>query len=133
MQEIENNYKVLETKENEDNIHISLVPLKNETTCKYCNSLKIRKKGKKKQSYLDKSQRNKKTRLTIEIQKYFCKDCKKTFQNNLPLIAENQNLTQRALEYIQEQSLNKPFTHIAKEIGMSEGNVRKIVKAYIEN
>lgn len=133
MLNLENDYKTLETKEDEHDIHISLVPLNNETSCKYCNSLKIRKKGKKKQFYFDIPNRNKRTGLTIEIQKYFCEDCKKTFQNNLPLIAENQNLTQRALNYIQEQSLNKPFTHLAEEIGMSEGNVRKIFKSYIEN
>jgi transposase len=133
MLNLENDYKILETKENKYDIHISLVPLKYETSCKYCNSLKIRKKGKKKQFYIDVPNRNKRTGLTIEIQKYFCKECKRTFQNNLPLIAENQRLTKRALKYIQEQSLNKPFTHLAEEVGMSEGNIRKIFKAYIEN
>lgn len=132
MLNLENHYKILETKETEHDIHISLVPLKKETNCKYCNSLNIRKKGKKKQFYFDIPNRNKRTGLTIEIQKYFCEDCKKTFQNSLALIAENQNLTQRALKYIQEQSLNRPFTHIAEEIGMSEGNIRKIFKAYVE-
>jgi len=121
-------YKILETREDDNNINVLLEPLHIQTFCKYCNSLNIRKKGIKKQSYLDIPIKNKKVKLEIKIQKYFCKDCKKTFQNNLPKIEKNRNITIRLLKYIQEQSLLRPFTHLAKEIGMSEGNIRKIMK-----
>ena len=122
-------YKILETNEDDNDILISLEPLHIQVNCKYCNSLNIRKKGSKKQFYFDIPIRNKRTGLTIKVQKYFCEDCKKTFQNNLPQISDTQNMTTRLLEHIQKQSLIKPFTHLANEIGMSEGNIRKIFKS----
>jgi len=41
-------------------------------------------------------------------------------------------MTVRLLAYIQKASLQKPFTHIADAIGVSESNVRKIFKEYVE-
>lgn len=125
-------YKIIETKEDDNDINISLEPLNYQTNCKYCKSSNIRKKGSKKQFYFDIPIRNKRVRLIIKVQKYFCEDCKRTFQNNLPQISDTRNMTIRLLEHIQKQSLTKPFTHLANEIGMSEGNIRKIFKSYTD-
>ena len=37
-------------------------------------------------------------------------------------------MTNRLVKYIEEKSLQRPFTHLAEEIGCTEGTIRKIFR-----
>jgi len=126
-------YKLLKQEETDHDIFFHLETLDKSSTCLLCNDKNIRKKDKLKNFYFDISSRGKRVGLTIHAQRYFCKSCKKSFREVLPQIHTKHNMTERLVKYIEEKSLQRPFTHLAEEIGCTEGTVRKIFKSHIES
>ncbi len=126
-------YKLLKQEETDYDIFFHLESLKKPTHCLLCNSENIRKKDKLKNFYFDIPSRGKRVGLTIHAQRYFCKSCKKSFREVLPQIHTKHNMTERLVKYIEEKSLQRPFTHLAEEIGYTEGTIRKIFKSHIES
>lgn len=125
-------YKILKQEETEHDIFFHLESLKKVTFCTHCNSTNIRKKDKLKNFYFDIPIRAKIVGLTILAQRYFCKDCKKSSREELLQIHSKHNMTERLVKHIEEKSLQRPFTHLAEEIGCTEGTIRKIFKAHVE-
>ena len=125
-------YKILKQEETDHDIFFHLESLEKVTTCTYCHSLNIRKKDKLKNFYFDIPIRAKRVGLTIHAQRYLCKDCKKSFSEVLPEIHPKHSMTNRLVKHIEEKSLQRPFTHLAEEIGCTEGTIRKIFKAHVE-
>jgi len=41
-------------------------------------------------------------------------------------------MTNRLVKHIKEKSLQRPFTHLAEEVGCTEGTIRKIFKSHVE-
>ena len=80
----------------------------------------MRKKGTRNQFYFDTPMRGKRVGLHIEVQGYLCNDCNKFSQAYLPFMSETHSMTDRLVEYIKSQSLQRPFTHLVNEIGVSE-------------
>jgi transposase len=125
-------YKVFKQEETHNDIFFHLETIEKPTTCPLCNTLDIRKKDKLKNFYFDIPIRAKRVGLTIHAQRYFCKTCKKSFREDLPQIHPTHNMTSRLVKYIKEKSLQRPFTHLAEEIGCTEGTIRKIFKSHVE-
>lgn len=121
-------YKVFKQEEADHDIFFHLETIEKPTTCPFCNTLDIRKKDKLKNFYFDIHVRGKRVGLTIHAQRYFCKSCKKSFRENLPQMHPTHNMTNRLVKYIEEKSLQRPFTHLAEEIGCTEGTIRKIFR-----
>ena len=124
-------YKLLKQEETDHDIFFHLETLEKPFMCLLCNDENIRKKDKLKNFYFDISNRGKRVGLTIHAQRYFCKSCKKSFREVLPQIHIKHNMTERLVKYIEEKSLQRPFTHLAEEIGCTEGTIRKIFKSHI--
>lgn len=125
-------YEILTVHERQHDIYINLKPSRQNTFCRHCRSSSIRKKGVREQFYFDLPIRNKRVGLNIHVQGYLCHECGRYSQIHLPAICDDHSMTVRLLAYIQKASLQKPFTHIADTIGVSESNVRKIFKEYVE-
>ena len=121
-------YKILKQEETDHDIFFHLESLIKVTTCKHCTSEDIRKKDKLKNFYFDIPIRAKRVGLTIHVQRYFCKVCNKSFKETLPEIHSTHSMTNRLVKYIDEKSLQRPFTHLAEEIGCTEGTIRKIFR-----
>lgn len=125
-------YKILKQEETDFDIFFHLESLQKIAACTHCNSANIRKKDKLKNFYFDIPARAKRVGLTIHAQRYFCKDCKKSFRETLPEIHTKHTMTNRLVKHIEEKSLQRPFTHLAEDIGCTEGTIRKIFKAHVE-
>ena len=125
-------YKLLKKDEKEHDIIFHLSTMKKPTDCKFCTQKTIRKYRKRNQFYFDTPSRGKRVGLHIEVQSYLCKKCNKSFIEELPKINPKRSMTTRLLKYIEEKSLQRPFTHLAEEIGCTEGTIRKIFKAHVE-
>ncbi len=125
-------YKILNQKETGHDIFFHLETLDKPKGCPLCTSVDIRKKDKLKNFYFDIPIRGKRVGLHIHAQRYLCKSCKKSFREQLPQIHPKHNMTARLVKYIKEKSLQRPFTHLAEEIGCTEGTIRKIFKAHVE-
>lgn len=93
----------------------------------------LTKTGTKKQLFNDLPVHAKRVGLQVIRQKYRCKECKDWFAELLPGMHESRSMTQRTYTYIQQQSLIKPFTTVAKEIGIDEKLVRIIFKEHTQN
>jgi len=124
-------YEILNIDEQEYDIFIDLKPINDNEHCKHCQSTSIRKKGVKSQFYFDLPIRNKRVGLNVRVQGYLCSDCNRYSQIYLPAISSDHSMTSRLVTYIQKTALQKPFTHIADMIGVSESNIRKIFKEYV--
>lgn len=74
--------------------------------------------------------RGKRVELNIDVQRYRCKACKKIIQTELLLMSDSYRMTERLEKYIKKESILRPFTHLANEIGVTEGTVRKIFNDY---
>jgi len=69
--------------------------------------------------------------IYINVHRFRCRLCGKTFMEKLPEVNEKRWMTNRLIEYIGKQSLNRTFTSIADDVGVSEGTVRGIFRDYI--
>ncbi len=125
-------YEILKQEETEHDIFFHLETLEKPKCCLLCNSNIFRKHLNRKQFYFDLPVRTKRVGLYIKRQRYLCKECNKSFLEVLPKIHPKHNMTNRLVEYIEKKSLQRPFTHLAEEIGCTEGTIRKIFKSHIK-
>lgn len=65
--------------------------------------------------------------------RYKCLHCGKTFFEEAPDLDERHFMTKRLVTYIELQSLRRPFTHLAHEIGVDEKVIRNIFNRYVAN
>lgn len=113
--------------ENDHDIHIELIPdSSTKPICSECNSKELQSFGKRRLQFMDIPIRGKRVGLNIDVQRYRCKNCKKIIQSELPLMSDNYRMTERLERHIKKESILRPFTHLAEEIGVTEGTIRKI-------
>jgi transposase len=124
-------YTINKIDEKEHDITFHLSTIEKPTTCINCQEKSLRKYRKRVQFYFDIPIREKRVGLQIEIQSYLCKKCNKSFQEPLEDISKSHNMTHRLVNYIEAKSLQRPFTHLADEIGCVEGTIRKIFKNHV--
>lgn len=72
--------------------------------------------------------------IVAHRRRYRCRDCGKTFLDQLPDIHPQHDATCRLVNYIESQALQltATFTSLATSLGVSEKLVRNIFQAYIE-
>jgi len=124
-------YTINKIDEKEHDIIFHLFTIEKPTICINCHEKSLRKYRKRTQFYFDIPSRGKRVGLQIEIQSYLCKECNKSFQEPLEDISKSHNMTIRLVEYIENKSLQRPFTHLADEVGCVEGTIRKIFKNHV--
>lgn len=60
------------------------------------------------------------------VQRYKCRDCGETFLPAMQGIEAARRMTERCVQYIQEQCTRDTFTRIAEHVGCVEGTVRNL-------
>ena len=85
----------------------------------------------KEQLFMDTPMHGKRVGILFLRKRFKCRDCGKTFFELPPDLDEEHLMTRRLVEYIERQSLRKPFVHVADEIGIDEKTVRNIFRAHI--
>jgi transposase len=68
--------------------------------------------------------------ILIDRRRYRCLECNKTFLEPLSGMDTRRNITLRLLRYIEENAVNKTFTSLADEVGLSEATIRRIFHDY---
>lgn len=84
--------------------------------------------GVKKTVYVDAPVHGKQTFIEVRRARYRCKECGGTFMQDLPDMDDARRMTIRCRNYIAEQALLKPNTHVAEDVGVDEKIVRQIGK-----
>src|SRR5260221_4476686 len=101
------------------------------TACAKCGG-HFYKHGTKSVSYRDAPARGRQVILKVGRKRYRCRSCGGTFLQPLPDMEDNRRLTVRCREYIVEQALLRPFTEIARDIGIDEKTVRQLAGEHID-
>lgn len=101
--------------------------------CRRCGVLNPRlyRHEVKEQLFMDTPTGGRRSGILLLRKRFKCLDCGKTFFELPPDLDEKHMMTRRLVEYIERQSLRKPFTHVADEIGVDEKTIRNIFRAHI--
>lgn len=62
----------------------------------------------------------------VEVQRWKCRECGKTFPQTLPDMDERHHMTKRCVAYIRDRGVPNTFMSIAREIGVTEKTIRNI-------
>ena len=102
-------------------------------SCRRCGVLNpsLYRHETKEQLFMDTPMHGKRVGILFLRKRFKCRDCGKTFFELPPDLDEEHLMTRRLVEYIERQSLRKPFVHVADEIGIDEKTVRNIFRAHI--
>ncbi len=125
-------YTVLDKQETEHDIRFTVEWQAGELVCQHCGSLaKPYKHGVLQQVYMDMPIRGKRVGLTVNVQRYKCRDCAKTSMQTVGFLDTKRAATVRLVRYIEKESLKRTFTSIAYDVGLSEATIRFIFKDYL--
>jgi transposase len=107
------------------------IPTTGKLICPHCSGEKIVSNGAKKdQIFVDLPAHGAPSYVAIDRQRYRCTSCKKTFLEKLEGIDDRRNISLRLIAYIEKQSLNRSYLSVAREVGLSEGTIRRIFSEY---
>jgi transposase len=82
-------------------------------------------------SYRDAPVRGHHVAIEVTRRRYRCRTCLDTFLQPTPDLDEDRRMTVRCRLYVEEQAMEKPFAHVAKEVGIDEKTVRDMSAARI--
>ena len=125
-------FKVIGVQENDHDILFTVEAKKPPYCCSECGSTSIYKHGKTERFVRDLNMFGKRVGINIKGNRYKCRDCSKTFSETYKSIDDRDKITKRLYDYIQSQSLKKPFAHIADEFSISPTTVKRIFTEYVE-
>ena len=126
-------FYVLNREEMDNDYLYVLEPVVHQQTCRFCNSSNIIGHGNAPRDIRDTSVHGHRVGLHILAKRYYCKDCKASFNDSFKSVDDDAKITRRLRNKICEESLTKPFLNIADEYGISDTTVRNIFKDYVSD
>ena len=69
--------------------------------------------------------------IHLDVPRLKCHDCVRTFTAVVPEVDADRQMTERLVRWIGRQSLEYPFTEIAKRVGIDEKTVRAMFGEYV--
>jgi len=125
-------WNVFHVESNEYDHRVHAEPIPTPAACLYCTSPNIVRYGKRDHHIMDVPTLGKRTGILVQRRRFFCHSCERTFSETLPDVDEKHDMTIRLVEYIGQQALTRPFTHVANEVGVDEKLVRLIFQEFTE-
>lgn len=96
--------------------------------CPSCGSSHIVGFGKRTKSVADIPESGMPVVLRIATRRFRCKDCSRSFYEDIQGVGSGRRMTDRLAEWIRKEAPNRRFTEIAVETGLSEGTVRSLLR-----
>ena len=125
-------YHATEYKDNAIILKLKSISLK-KVKCPHCGGYHIIKYGVIHRKLHNLPIGKKKTFLSLTIQRYLCKDCKKIFQSDIPFTHGNVSYTYRFSRYIIDLfRLGATISDIAKHLGVGWDMIKDIHKKYLK-
>ncbi|HUW63489.1 MAG TPA: amidohydrolase family protein [Spirochaetia bacterium] len=129
------NFVVLNVAENEDDYCVTVETASPSSCCPHCGVVLsdnlMTRFGRKAQIFMDLPMHAKRVGVKVVSQRYRCNQCMTTFFEVLPDIDDKRMATKRLVAYIEKESLCRPFTSIAHDVGVNEKTVRNIFRDYV--
>lgn len=98
--------------------------------CIFCNSKNIRKFGRLKVRFTDIPLDKNPQIISINRQRYQCKDCEKTFFEALLGFDNKRQCTNRLKDWLIQESFNQSFADLSIQTGLNESTIRRIFEEY---
>lgn len=117
--------------QNDNDYHVYAVPNSEPQFCSECLGTAFYSHGSKTHLYMDTPIHGRRVGVLLERKRYKCRGCGKTFSQDCSDINDSHRATNRLVEYVENNALDRTFSSVADEIGVTEGTVRKIVGSYI--
>ncbi len=124
-------YVVTGINETEHDYHINVETKSPPKSCQNCNSDNLVGFGRNEQLIRDLQIHGKRVGIYVDTRRFQCRSCNKTFYERLPSVDGKRMMTSRLVEWIGKQSVKRPFSHIAEEIGINEMTVKNVFNDYI--
>lgn len=124
-------YSVLKVKQTDHDYHIYVETIRPLAVCPSCNASESVGYGRNEVLIKDLPIHAKRVGIYVNVRRFRCRQCGKTFMEKLPEVNEKRWMTNRLTEYISKQSLSRTFTSIADDVGVTEGTVRGIFRDYV--
>ena len=125
-------YEITNVNENEHDYHVEVEAKDHPRTCQNCDAHDIVGFGRNVQMVYDLPMHGKRVGLYINTRRYQCRACNKTFFERLPDVDGRRMMTSRLVKWMGPQSIKKPFTHIADEVGVTENTVKNVFLDHIK-
>jgi transposase len=124
-------YTVTKIEETEHDYHINVETKDPPKTCQNCGSDNLVGFGRNERLIRDLQIHGKRVGIYADTRRYQCRSCNKTFYERLPNVDGKRMMTSRLVEWVGKQSVKRPFSHIAEEIGINEMTVKNVFNDYI--
>ncbi len=124
-------YVVTNIVETEHDYHINVETKTPPKICQNCESDNLVGFGRNEQLIRDLQIHGKRVGIYVDTRRYQCRSCNKTFYERLPNVDGKRMMTSRLVEWVGKQSVKRPFSHIAEEIGINEMTVKNVFNDYI--
>lgn len=125
-------YKVVNVTEGESDYRIQAGVIMGPKNCPYCNDSGFVGFGRRDEVIMDVPIRNKPTSIILNRRRYRCRSCRRTFLDAAPHKDDRRQMTNRLVQYIESESLQRPFTSVAADVGVDDKTVRNIFSDYCE-
>lgn len=125
-------WSMLRYDETDEHITMEVEYDKHPTACPSCGAVgALNRFGKFPQTFLDLPVRGHHVGLSVQRQRYRCRECGKTCMQPLPDMDDKRHATRRLVEYVERESVKRTFVSIAQEVGLDEKSVRNIFRDYV--
>lgn len=91
-----------------------------------CDSRDVRPNGTRQQIVLDEPRGLKSVKIQLKRRSYDCRACGAVGLLPLDCLIKRRGMTKRLLDYLEKESLLRPFREVALEVGLSPKTVREI-------
>ncbi len=126
-------WRILSVEESAHRYQITAEPTAVVLCCPHCGSSHLHRHEVKAQLFMDIPIRGKPTGIVVQRLRYLCCACKRTFFEQLPDMNEIHAMTKRLVLYLAQESLRRPFTSIAHDVGIDERTVRRVFQEYTKH
>ena len=125
-------FDLIRVVEDDHDFHI-YARLSEETThCQHCGKYGVVGFGRREQVVKDLPRLGKRSSIYVETRRWRCKNCGKTFYDELPHVDEKRRMTDRLVQWIGEQAVRRTNSSVAEEVGVSEGTIRLVFAEYVQ-
>lgn len=124
-------YTVTDIEETEHDYHVNVETKSAPQKCPHCYSDNLVGFGRNEQLVRDLPIHGKRIGIYVDTRRYQCRSCSKTFYERLPDVDGKRMMTSRLVVWLGKQSVKRPFSHLAEEIGISEMTVKNVFNDYI--
>lgn len=125
-------FNIIQTEEDNDNMHIWVETVSTPPACMHCGSLpNFSRYGKKEQLFMDIPIRGKRVGIYVIRKRYKCKECGGVFFEPLESMDDKRLATKRLIRYIETESIKRKYTDVAESVGLNEKTIRNIFHDYV--